>query len=362
MQNQLPAVIQREKSYELDPQIVHSTMPAPENGFPHFEGYSVVSVKVREATITATNDPIDLGITDATPVQPHAIPMYDAGRQSNAAANIFSEDVLNRTMPQSGTQNWQQQAAADLTTPVAKRKRLIGKDAAIWICVAQLGVIIWMMSPVAQKFTQPGGISMPIATNNVSSAFNTAVMWPLNALGMAPSSRDSEKATKKQSGKKHSSKRSSSRGKMVPPPPPDVAVGRFFVPPPPVAYALPTGAGAVAASTLAHVADSTPAPIAKAKKIELPALTAQTASIVPADEPAPVEATTTSVASSESAPLPGNTSSHASAPVETSPSLFKSYNWQESMNSGMTPVVEQPQVQPIRTVMAGNRKRTITDR
>lgn len=297
----LPATIRPEPRFELEPQVVHGTLAAPENGFPHFEGYNLVYI------------------------QQH---FGDAAMQQAAAAQRHAQ-----------YQQESARAAAKATAP-AKRKKLIGRDAAIWICVLQLGVIIWWLLAQGNAQRVHTEIKNFFAANNATSTAKNAKQVAFN--------NSKKQVVQNRFGKA-----------VVPPPPPEMAMptAKMMVPPPPVAYSLnPAGPGAVAASTLpaprtVHFAKPAAGTIDTAdsgtevKDIEaaVPAEHATTASVVPVEE-----AQSTETASADTAERPSWMEKMPNYP-----------SWTDAMNvSAAAP----EQAQPIRTVMQGNRKRTITDR
>lgn len=315
MQEIFPEQVQSEPRLYLERLKQPGTMPAPEGGFPQFEGYSVVSVRVREATITATNEPI----VDELPPEAHAQPIYSyAPPPPPPAPQSFAAPVVT---PQ--------------FTAAKPRRRFAGRDLAIWICVGQLGVIIWWLLGPAnqQRHDATKGVqkAMVTAPSAVTKFFTSASAW-----------------TKKPA--KHSKKSSSRKGGFVPPPPPELSGGKMLVPPPPVAYALPM-AGAAAASTLPtppkqeRVAETAASAAIEREDLAphtVPAEHATTASIVPAEEsPAGTETATASAAAAPSA-IPDWLQS------------VPSYNWHDATK------IESST--PVRTVMNGHRKRIITDR
>lgn len=346
MQQQLPARIQPVSSTALESQVVHSTMPAPEGGFPNFDDYSVVTMQLREATITASKDPMTSqfqgqGVVNTYPAIP-AIPQINV-----------------QTAPQFGYGAPQQTHNNPVQEPI-KRKRLFGQDAALWICVAQLGVIIWLLYSAAEHTRQGGEIkqALLVGSNNIGSFFNSAMMSPMNPLQFGKPKKASaiNQATHGKPKKKHAARKVAYQG-MVPPPPPEMTttpgkMGKMMVPPPPVAFAFPpSGSGAVAASTLPAAGDDAviievkpKAPKAKRAEEPQPAATAPTP--VAQEAPAPVVA-------------------EANEPAITQ---SKAHTWQEYMNSPAPVQAEQvePQQQApgpsFRTVMAGKRQRIITDR
>lgn len=331
MQEIFPEQVQSEPRLYLERLKQPGTMPAPEGGFPQFEGYSVVSVRVREATITATNE----SIVDALPPDAHAQPIYSYAPPPPPPAPqpAFAETAA---------------VAPQLTAK--PRRRFAGRDLAIWICVGQLGVIIWWLVGPAnqQRHDEPRGVQKAITAPSVNNFFTTAAGWPMQVWNGAKTHVAKAGAKK---APKHSKKSNGRKGGFVPPPPPELAVDKMLVPPPPVAYALPM-AGAAAASTLPappkreHIAE--PVATAAIEREDLtpntvPAEHATTASFVPAEESSPVAETATTTAAAAPSAIPDW--------LQSVPSYN---NWHDATK------IESSA--PARTVMNGHRKRIITDR
>lgn len=355
MQNQLPARTERE-AYEFfpEPQNVKGTYPAPEGGFPRFDGYSV-SVKVREASVTyspagqsfAPEQPI----IDAQPAQfalppvhPHLLPPNAVPYAvPNSGPGAVQQPAFQGPQMQSSASSGQLPAAT--ATSPTERKAGFGKDAALWICVAQLAVIIgliWNSQPKLQ--------TQVIKLINME-AVNKAVK---------PAAGGRVVSAKKKSAAPRAAH--AARSFRVPPPPAELAHiahvkskhPHLMVPPPPAT--IPpfnlVGPGAVAASTLAFMPAATkPAKVERVFELAaptpaphtMPELTASAASFIPSDEPA---------ADTDSA------SADEEVQTSTDPGLFRSYNWSECMKAPS----QAPHVPASRTVMQGNRKRTITER
>lgn len=309
-------------------------MPAPEGGFPRFDGYDVVSVRVREATITATNrDAEDVPCVTATSAY-----VYDAGPAHSAATTQSqAQPYMQHVMPQ----------PQPVITPgmaVSQQKSLIGRDIAIWICVAQLGVIIWcLLGPMMQKRDVNTVLVKTVATwpGEFGKAFNSA---KANVIAqVAHVARPSVKKPPKGGKKPYAHKG------FVPPPPPElVSNPRMMVPPPPVAYHLPMP-GAVAASTLPSVPATLPHASVAAVHSAEEVLTPHTVPSAPATREAPPVVVAAAAAAEDHEPA----GESAPLPVPDWLQQVPTYNWHDATSEPTTPV---------RTVMNGNRRRTITDR
>jgi hypothetical protein len=343
MQEYFAEQVQTEPQFFLEKLKTPGTYPAPEGGFPELEGYNVVSVRLREATITATNDPL---VVSQTPVVAasqavaggSAAPGYAYApppQQPNYAGYGYGAPYV-------------QQPAPPAQIAAKPRKRLFGRDLAIWICVAQLGVIIWWLFGPATEREQTA-----VKTASAAAPLLAPVQWPMSMFtGFAPEKLKAQisgaknqvqkktKSAKKQSGR--------SGGKMmIPPPPPEMANSKLMVPPPPVAYSLP-GPGAVAASTLP------PAAKPEAAAIEAPPVVLKKEAVAADAEPAPHVVPTEHAPTASIVPAEEPTAAAAApAPVPEWLQRVPSYNWQDATNIG------QP---PVRRVMHNNRQRTITDR
>jgi hypothetical protein len=337
MQEIFPEQAQTEPQFFLEKLKQPGTYPAPAGGFPELEGYSVVTVRMREATITASNDPV----INAAPPPPPPQPTYAYSQPNNASAYTYA-------------------AAATPQLVTAKpRKRLFGRDLAIWICVAQLGVIIyWLVGPaMEQKRVEIKGVQASAIPGSFTGFFTSAADWPAQFWNGAKARVIGVKPEPKKAGKASRKATPGHKG-FIPPPPPEMARGGMMVPPPPVAYALPL-AGAAAASTLPSppprkVADPGRGEtrLGESRSVPLPEPESPAPNAVPADH-----ALTASIVPTEEAP----SSEPAASALPDWLQKVPTYNWEEATNTG-NPVVAPSSPQPARTVMAGNRKRTITDR
>jgi hypothetical protein len=313
-------------------------MPAPEGGFPRFDGYDVVSVRVREATITARNRGEGEAFDEYVALPPPPVPVQVQQQP------VFKQPVYQQQMY---TPGMVMPSPTPSPAKAARKQRVLGRDVAIWICVAQLGVIIWcLLGPMMQ---QKNTVLLKAASNwqgEVGRAFNSAKANVIAHVSHVAPVKKPPKGGKKPFAHKG----------FVPPPPPElVSNSRMMVPPPPVAYRLPM-AGAAAASTL-PVPPSAGA-IRHETVIAHEPEEVLTPNTVPSYVPsrAPL-APPPLVAAEEREPGTDPASEATPLPVPDWLQQVPTYNWHEAMNE---PTAAAPV--PSRKVMNGNRTRIITDR
>lgn len=354
MQNHnLPAPAEL-NAYALQQQTAPEVVPPVYAQYvPNLDGYSSVCVHVRESSFIASQDPIPCQHQDAHRV----LPLID-----NNGAGI----------PPVG-------AAPPATTSKGKpRFRLTAGHIALWMCVGQLAVIIWLLA--GQSFHLDKAVSGIKDTISAAVGPKLTAIWHAAGVSDDPEQIAAGENQKSSVGKGKRSKGKGSRSKkqspnkgagfswplasnFVPPPPPELSNSKMMVPPPPVAYSLYEKApGAVAASTLP------PPPVTK--KIAEPAAAAAANSPAPATTAAP-----TPVASLPPTPAkaatPATPPTAAAAPV-VPPTSAPLPGPQLEPTISAVPLMAAPAVvhynpgpaptPPTRTVMSGNRKRVITDR
>lgn len=324
-------------------------MPAPEGGFPHFEGYDVVSVRVREATITATNR------GDANEAHGGAYVYEVPPVATTVEPQVYSHTPAAPSQPyvQSVMPQVQPVITPGMAVPMPRKQGVRGRDVAIWICVAQLGVIIWcLLGPMMHQ--QNAGVVLKTASSwqgEVGKAFNKA---KANVMARVAYVAHPAPVKKPPKGGKKPYARSAGKG-FVPPPPPELASNsRMMVPPPPVAYKLPMP-GAAAASTL-------PAPPAgtAVKALREPVIAQQPEEVLtPNTVPSALPTRAVIVPAVSIADAEDKEPAAESTPLPVPDWLQKvpKYNWHDAMNEPTTPAPT-----PVRTVMNGNRTRIITDR
>jgi hypothetical protein len=367
MHNNLPAptdpnsyALQQQELTEVLPPMPMQYAPSTAAPFmPNLDNYSSVCVQIREASFIASHDPIACN-------HPSAIGSCNHG--TNAATSRAPMPV-------------QQQKSKKRSNGLP-----IGGIAA-WVCVAQLGVIIWMLAGSSLRLDSIIGAVKGTITTAGSKI--DGVFSDINADSITfVSGDDAVKSTGSKKKNKHKVAHSKKSGGFagfswptakgfVPPPPPGMPTSKMMVPPPPVAMSLfDKGPGAAEAMPLPIEAAAI-VPAIKPKKhhteskdqLELKQtspdlhLAGKEESDATSIATAPV-----SIAPRLEAPVPGVARTEASEAAPSAPAVAAAPIAQPpvvmppQMMQASPPVQHLQTVPSVRTVMAGNRKRTITDR